>query len=301
MATNTVQQNAYLKAFNDAISLKYDDTHSRKTIYDMFKTSSKFPTLSAVVYEKIAPIDFKFSTAMSSLPADEQPGARKVPAIHAVLNTLNMEQRFKTFSSKLELDKIENGQAIGVESVVANLGASYSDDRTDRFKTMVGLIDSAKSGDEVNAMTTLADVSKFIQRIKYFDFKFKERRTDLYNAYVDPSDSTAKSDTKMLQGVKPICLIDPQKLFKIEGDYYATLFQLQEALPNVSFVEVDNLPSNRFAILIDPRVILWSEFYNELRSEQQPGRPTGDLDHYLFAQDNMGSFNCFNRMVFKTE
>ena len=92
----------------------------------------------------------------------------------------------------------------------------------------------------------------------------------------------------------------PERLFKIEGDYYATLVQLKEALPGVRFVIVDDMPGYQFAKLIDPRVILWSEFYNELRSEQIPGATSGTLQHYLFAYDNMGTFNCFNRMVFVT-
>lgn len=292
--------NDYLTEFNNAIEQRWNDTHSNATIYDRFKGSANAPTLQAVVYQRIAPVDFSFNTNIPDLAEDEQTETRKIPRIHSILKSLNMQQRFKTTSSKIEIDKIQAGQAVSVENVVQNLGASYSDDRTERFIDVVNGIDSNKTGDNINAMTTLADVSKFIQDIKYYTFKFKEKRTDAYNAFTLAEDPTAKSDTKMLADQRPICFIAPQKLYQIEGDYYATLFQLQQALPDVDFVEIDGMTGNRFAILCDPRVIEWADFDYELRSEQIRGRESGELNHYLFAKDIMGSYNCFNRVVFKT-
>lgn len=292
--------NDYLTEFNNAIEQRWNDTHSNGTIYDRFKGSANAPTLQAVVYQRIAPVDFSFDTNIPDLAEDEHTETRKIPRIHSILKSLNMQQRFKTTSSKIEIDKIQAGQAVSVENVVQNLGASYSDDRTERFIDVVNGIDSNKTSDNINAMGTLADVSKFIQDIKYYTFKFKEKRTDAYNAFTLAEDSTAKSDTKMLADQRPICFIAPQKLYQIEGDYYATLFQLQQALPDVDFVEIDGMTGNRYAILCDPRVIEWADFNYELRSEQIRGRESGELNHYLFSKDIMGTYNCFNRVVFKT-
>lgn len=292
--------NDYLTEFNNAIEQRWNDVHSNATIYDRFKKGATAPTVQAVVYEKIAPVDFSFKTDIDDLPADEGTETRKIPKVHSILKSLNMQQRFKTTSSKIEIDKIQAGQAVSVENVVQNLGASYADDRTDKFIALVNGIESNKTGDVTNAMATQQDVAKFIQLVKYYNFKFHEKRTDAYNAFKIDGDSTAKSDTKMYAEEKPVCFIDPQKLYQIEGDYYATLFQLQEALPDVDFVEVDGLTGNRFAILCDPRVVEWSDFDYEIRSEQIRGRESGELNHYLFAKDIMGSYSCFNRVVFVT-
>lgn len=292
--------NDYLSEFNNAIEQRYNDAHSNATIYDRFKSTANAATLQAVVYEKIAPVDFSFATDIAELDADEGTENRKIPKVHSILKSLNIQQRFKTSSSQIEIDKIQAGQAVSVENVVQNLGASYSDERTDKFIALVNAIESNKTADVTNAMTTLANVSKFIQDVKYYTFKFKEKRTDAYNAFTLAGDETAKSDTKMLAEVKPICFIAPQKLYQIEGDYYATLFQLKEALPDVDFVEIDGLTGNRFAILCDPRVVEWSDFDYEIRSEQIRGRESGELNHYLFAKDIMGSYSCFNRQAFKT-
>ncbi|NMA75588.1 MAG: hypothetical protein GX963_15870, partial [Bacteroidales bacterium] len=273
---------------------------SNATIYDRFKKKANKATLQAVVYEKIAPVNFDFTTDITTLDADEQTETRKIPKIHSILKSLNIQSRFKTTSSQIEIRKIEGGQAIAVENIVQNLGASYADDRTDKFVTLVNGIESNKTADNINAMADLTDVSKFIQDLRYYTFKFKEKRTDAYNAFTLPDDATAKSDTKMLPNDRPVCFISPQKLYKIEGDYYATLVRLKEALPDVDFVEIDGLEDNKFAILCDPRVIEWADFDHEIRTEQVRGRETGEFNHYLFAKDIMGSYNCFNRVVFKT-
>lgn len=293
--------NDYLTEFNNAIQQRYNDTHSNATIYDSFKNTADAPTLQAVVYQRISPVEFSFKTDISQLPAEEHENTRKIPKIHSILKSLNVQHRFKTTTSRIEIEKIQAGQAVAVEDVTTNLGASYSDDRTEQFIKLVNEIESSKSGDEINDMGTLAKVSAFIQRIKYYTFKFKEKRTDIYNSFKLPNDSSAKSDTKMIATAKPVCFISPIKLYQIEGDYYATLFQLQEALPDVDFVEIDGMTGDRFAILCDPRVVEWSEFDNELRSEQIMGRESGELNHYLFAKDIMGSYNCFNRTVFRTK
>ena len=293
--------NDFLTEFNNSIEQRYNDAHSNATIYDAFKKSTQAPTLQAVVYEKIAPVDFNFATDITGLAADEGTETRKIPAIHSILKSLNIEQRFKTTSSKIETDKIASGQNITINNIVENLGASYADERTDKFITLVNEIASNKTKDEVNSMTTLADVSGFIQLLKYYTFKFKEKRTDLYNAFTLADDETAKSDTKLPAGMRPVCFIDPQKLYKIEGDYYATLYQLKEALPEVDFVEIDGLTGDVFAKLCDPRVVEWSEFNYEIRTEQIRGRETGEFNHYLFSKDILGSYNCFNRVLFRTE
>lgn len=293
--------NDYLAEFNNRIVQRWNDVHSNATIYDRFKKDTDAPTLQAVVYERIAPVDFSFKTDITELAADEGTETRKIPKIHSILKSLNMQQRFKTTSSKIEIDKIQAGQSVSVDNVVQNLGASYSDDRTERFIALVDGIDSNKTGDEINTMTALTDVSKFIQKLKYYSFKFKEKRTDKYNAFTLPSDPTAKSDTKMYADERPVCFIDPQRLYQIEGDYYATLFQIEQAVPDVDFVLVDGLTANKFAVLCDPRVIEWSDFNFEIRSEQLRGRESGELNHYLFAKDIMGSYNCFNRVIFRTE
>jgi len=299
MATNP-DRNDFLTEFNNAIEQRYNDTHSNATIYDRFKKKANKATLQAVVYEKIAPVNFDFTTDIATLDADEQTETRKIPKIHSILKSLNIQSRFKTTSSQIEIRKIEGGQAIAVENIVQNLGASYADDRTDKFVTLVNGIESNKTTDNINAMSDLEDVSKFIQDLRYYSFKFKEKRTDAYNAFTLPNDATAKSDTKMRPEDKPICFISPQKLYKIEGDYYATLVQLKEALPDVDFVEIDGLTGNVFAKLCDPRVIEWADFDHEIRTEQIRGRETGEFNHYLFAKDIMGSYNCFNRVVFRT-
>ena len=299
MATNP-DSNDFLTEFNNAIEQRYNDIHSNATIYDRFKKSANKATLQAVIYEKIAPVNFNFTTDIATLAADEQTETRKIPAIHSILKSLNIQNRFKTTSSQLEIKKIEDGQAISVDNIVQNLGASYADDRTDKFVTLVNGIESNKTADNINAMADLTAVSKFIQDLRYYMFKFKEKRTDVYNAFVLPDDATAKSDTKMRPEDKPICFISPEKLYKIEGDYYSTLVQLKEALPDVEFVEIDGLTGNVFAKICDPRVIEWSDFDHELRTEQIRGRETGEFNHYLFAKDVMGSYNCFNRVVFKT-
>lgn len=299
MATNP-DGNDFLTEFNNAIEQRYNDIHSNATIYDRFKKSANKATLQAVVYEKIAPVNFNFTTDIATLAADEQTETRKIPAIHSILKSLNIQNRFKTTSSQIEIKKIEDGQAISVDNIVQNLGASYADDRTDKFVTLVNGIESNKTADNINAMADITAVSTFIQDLRYYSFKFKEKRTDVYNAFTLPDDITAKSDTKMRPEDKPICFISPKKLYKIEGDYYATLVQLKEALPDVDFVEVDGLTGNVFAKICDPRVIEWSDFDHELRTEQIRGRETGEFNHYLFAKDIMGSYNCFNRVVFKT-
>lgn len=300
--TTSADSNDFLTEFNNAIEQRYNDTTDNATIYDAFKKTANAPTLQAVVYEKIAPVDFSFATAIGDLNADEQENTRKIPKIHSILKSLNIQSRFKTTSSALELSKIANGQGVSAENIVANLGASYSDDRTAKFIALVDGIESNKTKDEVNAMADTQNVSDFIQKLKYLSFKFKEKRTDVYNAFAIAGDLTAKSDTKLRIGDVPVCFINPQKLYKIEGDYYATLYQLQEALPEINFVEVDGLlDTDVFAKLCDPRVIEWAEFDHEIRTEQIRGRETGEFNHYLFAKDIMGSYNCFNRVVFRTK
>lgn len=300
LLTTSPQGNDYLPEFNNKIQQKWNDTHGNATIYDRFKTAAAAPTLQAVVYESIAPIDFNFKTDTTALDGDEACNKRKFPKVHSVLRSINLQNRFKTSTSKDEIDKIEDGQAVSVDDIVANLGASYADDRTDKFETLVNSIAPAEAGDTTNAMTTLADVSQFIQSIKLFSFRFKKKRTSIYNAWSDPSDSTAKAVTKMYPNQKPIVFIDPQKLYKIEGDYYATLFQIQQALPDVDFVEVENMTGNKFAIMIDPRVILWAVWRYTLRSEQVCGQAPGELNHYLFSDEIMAEYTCFNRMRFVT-
>lgn len=292
--------NAFLTEFNNAIEQRWNDTHSSATIYDRFKNTTNAPTLQAVVYERIAPIDFDFNTDIDNLNNDEQTETRKIPKIHSILKTLNLKQRFKTSSSALELSKMAVGQDVTVNNIVENMGASYADDRTERFISLVDGIEGNKTKDEINAMADLANVSLFIQTLRYYGFKFKEKRTDIYNNFTLPNDATAKSDTKMRAEDKPVCFIDPQKLYKIEGDYYSTLYQLKEALPEVDFVEIDGLSKKKFAILCDPRVVEWSQFYFEINTEQMRGRPSGEFNHYLFSEEKMGSYNCFNRVIFKT-
>ena len=300
LLAQSADANTFLSEFNNAIEQKYNDTHGNATIYDRFKTKTNKATMQAVAYEKIAPVNFEFATDISGLATDEGAETRKIPKVHSILKSLNVQNRFKTTSSRIELSKIADGEAISINNVTENLGASYADDRTDKFITLVNGIDSNKTADEINAMADLPDVSDFIQKLKYYTFKFKEKRTDAYNAFALENDLTAKSDTKMLPSQKPICFIDVQKLYKIEGDYYSTLYKLEEALPDVEFIEIDGLTGNRFAILCDPRVIEWSEFDHEIRTEQIRGRETGEYNHYLFAKDIMGSYNCFNRQVFIT-
>ena len=250
--------------------------------------------------KKIAPVNFSFETDISDLSADEGTETRKIPKVHSILKSLNIQQRFKTTSSKIEMDKISAEQSVSVNNIVENLGASYSDNRTDKFIELVDGIESNKTKDEINTMTDLADVSNFIQTLKLYDFKFKEKRTDLYNAFVMSDDITAKSDTKLQVGSKAICFIDVAKLYKIEGDYYATLYRLKEAIPDVDFVEIDGMTGNTFAKLCDKRCVEWSEYDYELRTEQIRGRETGEFNHYLFSKEIMGSYNCFNRVIFRT-
>lgn len=295
------EANDYLTEFNNKIEQRWNDLHPNETIYDRFKNSTESPTLQTVVYQRIAPVDFSFKTDIDELATDEKTETRKIPKIHSVLKSLNVQKRFKTTSSKIEIDKIQAGQAVSVDNVVNDLGASYSDYYTEAFVKLVDEIDSPKKGDDVNAMENLQNVSNFIQAVKYYTFKFKEKRTDIYNAFRLENDVTAKSDTKMNKADKPICFIAPKKLYQIEGDYYATLFQLQQALPDVDFIEIDGMTGNKFAVLCDPRVVEWSAFQYEIRSEQIRGREAGELNHYLFSKDIMGSYNCFNRVIFKTE
>lgn len=301
MLETNPQGNDYLPEFNNRIQQVWNDTHSDATIYDEFKRDTDAPTVQAVVYESIAPIDFEFNTDMDTLDKDEQCQQRKIPDIHSVLRSINIKKRFKTTSSALEISKMQSGQAVSVDDIIANLGASYADDRTKAFIQLVDSIQESKSGDITNAMATLPEVSNFIQEVKYYSFKFKEVRTDAYNAFKIAADPAAKSDTKMYPNQKPIVFIDPRKLYKIEGDYYATLYQIQQALPDVKFVEVDGLTNNKFAIMIDPRVIAWFVFHHELRSEQICGRPAGELNHYLFVEEIMGEFTCFDRQRWVTE
>lgn len=300
MSTNP-ERNDFLPEFNNRILQKWNDTHSDATIYDRFRTyDDRAPTLQAVVYESIAPVDFSFKTDISALADDEKCFGRKIPDVHSVLRTINVQNRFKTTVSRLELDKIQDGQAVSEDDIIANLGASYSDDRTVRFETLVNSIAPAKNGDEIFAMETLADVSKFIQAVKKYAREFKRVRTDKYNAYVNPADDTAKADTKMYPDQRPVVLISPEKMYQIEGDYYATLYQIQQALPDVEFIEVDGLTDNKFAVMIDPRVILWSRFQFEFTREHICGRELGEDNVYLFAKDIMAEYTCFNRMIFRT-
>lgn len=300
MLGSSPNSNDYLTEFNNAIVQRWNDVHSDETIYDRFKKTAEAPTVQAVAYEKLAPVDFSWGTEISDLPTDEHCFTRKPPAIHSLLKTINVSQRYKVTTSKIEIDKIQDGQSVSVNDIVANLGTSYADDRVDAFVKLVNGIENAKSGHVVNAMTTKEEISEFLQTLKMYAFKFREKRTDQYNAYVNPNDPRAKADTRLDLRFRPICLINPTILYAIEGDYYATLFNMQKAVPEVDFVLVDGMTDNKFAILIDPRVIEWSVYYYALRSEQICGRPAGDLNHYLFCQEIMGSWSCFNRMIFYT-
>lgn len=293
--------NAFLSEFNNKIAQRWNDVHGDETIYDAFKKEASAPTLQAVAYEKIAPVNFDFATDISKLGADEGTETRKIPKIHSILKSINIAQRFKTTTSQIEVDKIQDGQAISVDDIIANLSASYADARTGNFKTLVDtMITSNKTSDEINAMASLDNIADFVQKVKYYDFKFHEMRTDAYNAFALSTDSTAKADTKMYPGQRAVCFIDPQKLFAIEGDYYATLFRLEQAVPNVDFVIVDGMTNNRFAALCDPRVVEWSVYYREIRAEQIRGRESGEMNVYLFAKEIMGAWDCFNRVIFKT-
>lgn len=294
------QGNDFLTEFNNKIEQVYNDTHSDATIYDRFKRKINAPTVQAVVYETIPPVDFDFNTENSSLPANEQCGARKIPAVHSVLQSLNITQRFSTFASKYELDKIQDGQAVSVDDIVAGLGASYADERTDNLETLFNSIHSAKSGDVTNAMATLQNLSDFIQSIRTYTWEFKRKRTDKYNAFSISNDATAKADTKMYPDQRPVVLIDPTKLFKIDNDYFATMYQLEKALPDVDFVPVGGLTANKFAILCDPRVILWGVYNREFKPENICGRRESEKRYLLFTDDIIGEFTCFNRMIYKT-
>lgn len=300
MLSNSPQGNDYLTEFNNAVIQRWNDVHGDRTIYDRFKRKQDAPTLQAVVYERIASVDFNYKTEISSLPTNEQCNTRKTPAIHSIFKSLNLQRRFKTTTSKHEIDKIQDGQAVSVNDVVANLASSYADERVEQFIALVDGIDSNKTKDEINTMATLADVSKFIQLVKYYTLKFKEKRTDKYNAFKIQGDATAKADTKMYPDDKPIVFIDAQRMYQIEGDYYSTLMQLKQALPDVEFVEIDGLTGNKFAVMVDPRVVEWGVYMYELRAEQICGRPAGDLNHYLFTEETMGSWTCFNRVIFRT-
>lgn len=299
LATNP-QGNDFLPEFNNKIRQVYNDTHSDQTLYDRFRKFTDAPTVQAVVYEHLTPVDFNFNTDPSTLPANEQCNARKIPKIHSVLRSLSVQQRFSTFASKHELDKIQDGQAVSVDDIVANLGASYADTRTTDFETLVDGILSAKSGDQINAMATTQDLSNFIQQVRIYARLFKKKRTDQYNAFTIAGDATAKADTKMYIDEKPIVLIDPSKLYKIDADYYATLFQLTAALPDVDFVPVDGFTKNKFAILIDPRVIAWFTYDKQFKSEDICGQRESDRRYLLFVEEIFGEFTCFNRMIFRT-
>lgn len=301
MLETNPQGNDFLKEFNNKIQQVWNDTHSNATIYDRFKKKADAPTVQAVVYQKVAPVNFNFNTEISTLAEDEQCQARKIPAIHSVLRNINIEKRFKTTTSELEIRKIADGQSVSSDDIIANLSASYADDRTDGFIALVDSIAANKAGDLVNAMSTLAEVSQFIQDVKYIAFKFKEKRTSDYNAFAIAGDSTAAADTKMYPDQRPVMFIDPKKLFKIEGDYYATLVQIKEALPDVDFVEVDGFTNNKFAVMVDPRVIAWFWYRYEVRPEQICGRPAGEMNVYLFCEEIMAEFTCFNRQRWVTE
>lgn len=293
--------NAFLSEFNNKIAQRWNDVHGDRTIYDRFRKDADAPTLQAVAYRKISPVAFDFGTDISTLGADEQTEARKIPEIHSVLMSINVTQRFKTTTSEIEIGKIQSGQAISTDDIIANLSASYADARTDDFKTLVDTkIKSNKTKDEINAMASQDNIADFIQKIKEYTFRFKEKRTDIYNAYVDPTNSAAKADTKMYPDDRPVCFIDPAKLYAIEGDYYATLFQLGQAVPDVDFIPVADMTQNRFAVLCDPRVIEWSRYYFEIRAEQIRGRESGEMNVYLFTKEIMGAWDVFNRVVFKT-
>lgn len=293
--------NAFLSEFNNKIAQRWNDVHGDTTIYDRFRKDADAPTLQAVAYRKISPVAFDFGTDISTLGADEQTEARKIPEIHSVLMSINVTQRFKTTTSEIEIGKIQSGQAISTDDIIANLSASYADARTDDFKTLVDTkIKSNKTKDEINAMASQDNIADFIQKIKEYTFRFKEKRTDIYNAYTDPNNSAAKADTKMYPDDRPVCFIDPAKLYAIEGDYYATLFQLGQAVPDVDFIPVADMTQNRFAVLCDPRVIEWSRYYFEIRAEQIRGRESGEMNVYLFTKEIMGAWDVFNRVVFKT-
>lgn len=301
MMAQSPDANSYLPEFNNAIERRWIDLHSDATIYDRFKHSASKPTLQSVVFEKVAPVDFNYGTDISKLPKDEQTETRKVPPIHSILKSINVEQRYKTTSSQIELDKIEDEQSISVDQVVATLGMDYADEHTDKFIALVNGITSARIGDIINPMDSLENVSTFIQDIKYYQDKFKEKRSPDFNSWTLPQNPNARSWTKMNPEDRPIAFIDPKKLNQIEGDYYATLIQLAEALPDVDFVKVDGMTDNVYCIMCDPRVVEWAEFYREIRSEQIRGRESGELNHYLFAKEIMGSYDCFNRMKFRTQ
>lgn len=293
--------NAFLSEFNNKIAQRWNDVHGDTTIYDRFRKDADAPTLQAVAYRKISPVAFDFGTDISTLGTDEQTEARKIPEIHSVLMSINVAQRFKTTTSEIEIGKIQSGQAISTDDIIANLSASYADARTDDFKTLVDTkIKSNKTKDEINAMASQDNIADFIQKIKEYTFRFKEKRTDIYNAYTDPNNSAAKADTKMYPDDRPVCFIDPAKLYAIEGDYYATLFQLGQAVPDVDFIPVADMTQNRFAVLCDPRVIEWSRYYFEIRAEQIRGRESGEMNVYLFTKEIMGAWDVFNRVVFKT-
>lgn len=294
------QGNDFLSEFNNKIQQVYNDTHSDVTIYDRFKKSAEAPTVQAVVYETIAPIDFNYNTDSANLPDDEKCNARKVPKIHSVLRSINIEQRFSTFASKYELDKIQDNQSVSVDDIVANLGASYADIRTEDFEKLVNSILPAKAGDVVNAMTTTQDLSMFIQQIRVYSRLFKKKRTDQYNAFTIATDPTAKADTKMYPDQKPVVFIEPAKLYQIDGDYYATLYQLMVALPDVDFVEVDGLTDNKFAIMIDPRVIAWFMYDKSFKPEDICGRRSEEKRYLMFTDEILAEFTCFNRMRFIT-
>lgn len=294
------QGNDFLVEFNNKIQQVWNDTHSAATIYDRFKRYTNAPTVQAVVYEKIAPINFDFKTDISKLDEDERCFTLKVPKIHSVLKSVNLKLRYKYTGNQFELGLIQDGQAVSLADLAANLGASYADEATEKFIQVVDGLAPAAAGDETNAMSTLAEVSKFIQSIKYYSFKFKEKRSTQFNAYSDPEDSTAKAWTKTYPDMRPVVFIDPKKLYQIEGDYYATLFQIQQALPDVDFVEIDGLTGNKFAILADPRVIAWFNLEMTFYSEKRCGMPEYDRNYYLKIQEILGEFTCFNRMRFLT-
>lgn len=301
MLSPSPDANAFLSEFNNKIAQRWNDVHGDTTIYDRFRKDADAPTLQAVAYRKISPVAFDFGTDISTLGADEQTEARKIPEIHSVLMSINVTQRFKTTTSEIEIGKIQSGQAISTDDIIANLSASYADARTDDFKTLVDTkIKSNKTKDEINAMASQDNIADFIQKVKEYTFRFKEKRTDIYNAYADPNNSNAKADTKMYPDDRPVCFIDPAKLYAIEGDYYATLFQLGQAVPDVDFIPVADMTQNRFAVLCDPRVVEWSRYYFEIRAEQIRGRESGEMNVYLFTKEIMGAWDVFNRVVFKT-
>lgn len=306
VANSAPDSNDYLTEFNNKIETEWVDRHSNATRYDEFKKETSSPTLQSVVFETISPIDFNWGTQVEDLTTPERVHDKKKPEVHRVLKSLNIQQRWKVTSSQNEIRKIANGEAIAVSDIVNQLGESYADARNDDFENLINSIESVPAGkagaDVINPMASLQDISNFIQDVKSKLFAFKGKRTDQYNTFTDPNNPAAKADTKLQNGTKAKLFINAPTLYKIGVDYYATLFQLKEALINdeVDIVEVSGLTDNKFAILADPRVVSWNVFLHEITSDQIPECPRGDQNHCLFSEEIMGTYNCFNRVVYRT-